>query len=295
MLKKKYQIKEHSGPVFCLTKDNDFIYSASADKYVTRWNPNTGEQDSFAIKCESSVYKIIHFFSKNILIIGTSIGELHIIDTLNKCELKFIKYHKVAIFEIRVDELNGKMYVGDADGNLSIWNIRDWSLLLNLPFDCGKIRAIHILNSHNQIIIGAQDGKIRVLDNFYNLTSSFEAHKGGCLSICHSVLKNNILFTSGKDGFMKAWELKNYKGVMAIPAHKESIYNLKVKDNFLFSVSRDKSFKIWDLNSLDFISKIDRKSGGHSHSVNDILIFNSNIITAGDDKQIICWETQLFN
>lgn len=294
MFVKKYEIKEHQGSIFCLTKDERFLYSASADKYVTRWNPQTGEQDSFAIKCDSSVYKIIHFKKKNILIIGTSLGDIHIIDTLNRYEIKFIKYHKVAIFEIQLDELNEKMFVGDADGNLSVWSTIDWSLLLNLPFDCGKIRTIEILELQNQVLIGSQDGKIRVLDKYFNLISTFEAHEGGCLAICYSDLKNKVVFTSGKDGYLRVWQLYDYKEIVAIPAHNESIYNLQVLDKYLFSISRDKTIKIWNINTLDFISKIDRKSGGHSHSINDILIFNSNLITAGDDKRIICWETQLF-
>ena len=294
MFTKKYEIREHQGSIFCLTKDEKFLYSASADKYVTRWNPQTGKQDSFAIKCDSSIYKIIHFNKKNILIIGTSLGDIHIIDTLNRCEIKFIKYHKVAIFEIQLDELNEKMFIGDADGNLSVWSTVDWLLLLNLPFDCGKIRTIEILELQNQVLIGSQDGKIRVLDKYFNLISTFDAHEGGCFAICFSDFKNKVVFTSGKDGYIRVWQLNNYKEIVAIPAHNESIYNLQELDNYLFSISRDKTIKIWNINTLDFISKIDRKSGGHSHSINDILIINSNLITAGDDKRIICWETQLF-
>lgn len=291
MYKKKFEIKEHLGAVFSLTSDQNFIYSASADKFVTRWDPNTGRQDSFAIKCESSVYKINFFSLKDNLIIGSSIGDIHVINTKNKSEEKYIKYHKSAIFEIQFDELNNRMYVGDADGTLSVWNTNDWSLLLTLPFDGGKIRSILVLNEYSKVIIGSQDGKIRVLDNkYYNLEFIFDAHDKGCLALAYSNLKQNVLFSAGKDGFIRTWTLNNFKEIFMLPAHKDSIYKLSVAKNILISTSRDKTSKVWNISNLDFITKLDRKLGGHTHSVNDILVFNSHLISAGDDKRIICWE-----
>lgn len=291
MYKKKFEIKEHSGAVFSLTKDENYIYSASADKFVTRWNPNTGEQDSFAIKCETSIYKINHLKNKSILVIGTSSGDIHIIDTKIKNEIKFIKYHKVPIFEIQFDEVDNRMYVGDADGNLSVWNTIDWSLLLNLPFECGKIRSILILKKLNKVIFGAQDGKIRVLNNTnFNQEFVFDAHVNGCLTLSYSELKKNVLFSAGKDGNIKVWWLDGFKEVFVFPAHKESIYKLVVTKNTLISISRDKTSKVWDISNLDFLIKLDRKLGGHSHSVNDILLFDAYLITAGDDKRIIFWQ-----
>jgi WD40 repeat protein len=291
MYKKKFEIKEHSGAVFSLTKDENYIYSASADKFVTRWNPNSGEQDSFAIKCESSIYKINHFQNKEILVVGTSLGDIHIIDTEIKAEIKFIKYHKVAIFEIQFDELDNKMYVGDADGNFSVWNTIDWSLLLNLPFECGKIRSILVLKEFNKLIFGAQDGKIRVLNKTnFNQEFVFDAHVNGCLTLFYSEFKKNVLFSAGKDGNIKAWRIDNFKEVFTFPAHKESIYKLVVINNKLISISRDKTTKLWDTSNLDFLFKLDRRFGGHSHSVNDILVFDTNIITASDDKRIIFWQ-----
>jgi WD40 repeat protein len=290
---KKYEIREHQGAIFSLTKDNTFIYTASADKFVTRWDPFTGKQDSFVIRCESSIYKIVHFKYKKNLVIGTSKGDIHIINTENKSELKFIKFHNVAIFEIQIDEINNRMYIGDADGNLSIWNTQNWTLILNLPFDCGKIRSINFLGEDlNRLVIGSQDGNVRVLEtNFYNLFLTFKSHNGGCFALIESKQKNNILLSSGKDGFIKAWRIDDFKEIIAIPAHNESIYKIVERNGLLFSISRDKSLKIWDSNSLDFIFKLERRNGGHTHSINDLLFFDDLLFTVGDDKRIICWET----
>ncbi len=296
MFKKNFEIREHSGAIFSLAFDNQYIYSASADKFVTRWFPDSGKQDSFALKCETSIYKIVHFKNKNILIVGTSNGDIHIIDSQSKIEIKFLKYHQAAIFEICLDEINDRMYVGDANGILTVWNTSNWTLLISLPFECGKIRTIYLIDEHNVLIFGAQDGKIRSIDtNYFNLISSINAHNGGCLSLCQSLTKNSIIFSSGKDGLIKAWTLPDFKEIIAFPAHNEAIYKLVEHNGFLISASRDKTCKIWDAKTLDFVFKIDRKIGGHSHSINEIVIIDDQIFTAGDDKRIISWVSSFLN
>ena len=65
---KQIEIREHSGAVYDVCFDGTYLYSASADKFVTRWNLETGQQDNFAIKFEQSPYAID--INGNLLIIG---------------------------------------------------------------------------------------------------------------------------------------------------------------------------------------------------------------------------------
>jgi WD40 repeat protein len=290
MFQKEFEIREHNGAVFSLTHDDKFIYSASADKFVTRWSTANGKQDDFSVLCDSSIYKIFHLKFQKILIIGTSKGDIHIINTESKEEIKFIKFHKVSIFEIYCDEKNHRMYVGDADGNLSVWDILNWKLIICLPFDCGKIRTIISIEKSGLLLIGSQDGVIRVLDSTtFNLISSIKSHKGGCFSMLYSDLKQNVFFSAGKDGCIKVWNLIDFKEFFSIPAHYEAIYRISVYEHDLISVSRDKTIKVWDFKTLDFKQKIERKHGGHTHSVNDLLIIEDRFYTSGDDKRIISW------
>lgn len=294
MYKKKSEIREHTGAIYSLASDSKFVYSSAADKFVTRWDISTGEQDSFAIRCDSTVYKILFIPNRNLLVLGTSLGDIHIIDTISKSEIKFLKYHKSAIFEMNYDVFTDRLYVGDAEGILSVWEIDEWKLIITLPFDCGKIRSIFIVEKFNFLFIGSQDGYLRVLDlKSFNLINEFKAHDLGCMSIFYSEIKKNILFTVGKDGYLKSWNLIDFRNVLNIPAHNEAIYKLKIANSDLVTISRDKSLKIWDINTLDFKSKIDKKTKGHTHSINDLLTIDNYIVTCGDDKRIIFWESVL--
>ena len=64
MFIKILEISGHAGAVYTGAVDQNFLYSGSADRYVTRWNIETGEQDKFAIKMDQSVYAL-EFISEN--------------------------------------------------------------------------------------------------------------------------------------------------------------------------------------------------------------------------------------
>jgi WD40 repeat protein len=52
------EISGHAAGIYSLAFDGELCYSASADRYVTRWNLATGLQDKFAIRFDASVYSI---------------------------------------------------------------------------------------------------------------------------------------------------------------------------------------------------------------------------------------------
>ena len=99
LFSKKCLLTGHAGAIYSLAFDGDFIYSAAADKYVTRWNLELGTQDKFAIKMDQSVYAL-EFISKNILAVGLSNGSLYLFDVDAKIELKHFVQHIKAIFSI---------------------------------------------------------------------------------------------------------------------------------------------------------------------------------------------------
>lgn len=292
-ISKCIEITGHSGAVYSLAFDQKFLYSASADKYVTRWNINNGEQDKFAIKFDYSVYSVCILENHSILIAGLSNGNLHFFNLEKKEELKFYTQHKEAIFCIVQDPVSKNVIVADAVGNLSVWSSEDFRLLTLIPLNCGKIRRIGFMDSNQTIILSCQDGNIRVLDrttlNELNLIS---AHPLGVTSNC--ILLDGALYTGGKDAFIRKWN-NSFEKLNEIPAHNYAIYDIVAIQNFLLSASRDKSIKVWD-KDLQPLAKLDFKAGGHRHSVNALhLLGDTKFASASDDGKIIVWEVNSSN
>lgn len=289
MFVKTIEIRDHSGAVFSLSSGGQMLYSASADRFVTRWNRITGEQDRFAIRFEKSPYSITS--DDDFLYIGLNDGHLHQIDLNAKEERAMFRKDTSAIFSLCLNSERGHLYVGDAGGNLTVYSLTNLKPLLNLPFVCGKIREIKLSPDGREAILACQDTKIRFLNTeTFNFREIQTNHSGGVNTFCFHP-KKEWLITGGKDGHIRITDLRTEQEVLAIPAHNYAIYRLQQMGDHLLSVSRDKSIKVWDLPSLDFVHKLSIKEGGHNHSINDLAILSDQeFATCGDDRRIILWK-----
>jgi WD40 repeat protein len=288
------ELNGHSGAVYSLAHDGNFIYSASADQFVARWDLKTGIQDKFSIKADAPVYAIATINNNKILVIGLSNGAIHLIDIEQKKELKYIQQHPSAVFYITENKFKKQVYSSDASGNFAVWDAASFDLLLFIPLDSGKIRRIAISPDGASIAVCCQDGKIRIFDTtFFNETYAFRGHDGGANTACY--IGKNLLLSGGKDAMLRLWDLNKNILVHEIPAHNYAIYDLMFlrQNNKIISCSRDKTIKVWSAENLAIVSRIDRKLGGHFHSVNSICkMDDTHFATCSDDKRIIVWKIE---
>ena len=293
-VKKRVELTGHAAPIYAVFSRENALYTASGDKFVARWNIQESKQDNFAIKSESSNYAISVLHDEQILIIGTSSGAFHVIDTLQKRELHHFVQHTVAIFSIKENLTNNQVYITDADGNLSIWDKKTWELILFLPLLVGKIRDVLLSEDGKYIFLACQDGTIRSFDTqFFNEKLVLKAHKDGVNCLALFPEKKNVLISGGKDGYLRVWALNTNACVLEIPAHNFGIYKIEFFNNgkHFCTASRDKSIKIWNASDCSVLSKLERKQGGHSHAVNDICKLDEHTLcSVGDDKRIIIWD-----
>lgn len=284
----------HSGQIFSIISDGDFIYSASADKFVTRWNLLNGLQDKFAIRFEKTPYSIQLISKNEKLVVGIENGDLHIFDLILRKELKFYQQHKEAVFYLLENKSRQHFYSADASGNIAVWNSQNLGLEIFLPFDCGKIRRMSLNFDETKLFLACQDGFIRVLETtFFNLIDEFYCHEGGTTAICIHPDNDSIILTGGKDARLKLWDLNLNSCLKNIPAHNFVLYDiLSLNESEFVTISRDKSIKIWDFESFNVLQKIDFKTKGHKHSVNSIVkIDELTFATCSDDKTVKVFST----
>ena len=140
------------------------------------------------------------------------------------------------------------------------------------------------------------DGTVRIFDPvFFNEYHTIQAHKEGATAVAWHPTKP-VLLSSGKDAMLRAFSTEeNDKELIALPAHEFAIYAIAFSpDNQHFATaSRDKSIKIWDTTSLEVIQRLDHKIGGHNYSVNDLIWTENKLISVGDDRKLIVWDTLL--
>lgn len=290
-LEKLKSISGHAAAIYDVTsKDQNYAFTTSADKFVARWDLKRGVQDNFAIKLEFSGFRIALNQKTQTLAIGNSKGGIHFVDLVNKVEKRLLSQHKSAIFSLSFDEINNVYYSGDAEGYFCVWNGDTFDLSLTLPLNCGKIRQISINENAKYIAICGQDGSVRILETqFYNEVSTLKAHRLG--ANC-AVFRQDLLYTGGKDAHIALWDWKSNNKLKSIPAHNYAVYDLALFDDnsYLVSVSFDKSIKLWNSDDLSIVERVEYKNGGHRHVVNRISKLDDlSFLTVSDDKQIIHW------
>ncbi|XOV68630.1 MAG: WD40 repeat domain-containing protein [Fluviicola sp.] len=294
MFRKEREISGHAGAIYSCTFDGTYIYSGSADKFVARWIPEEGIQDKFAIKFEHSIYALEHY--ESFLLVGRSDGGFHVFNTDSRTEEKYFTQHTKAIFTIQINPVKGHCYVADADGNVSVWDVNEWELLLYLPLDCGKIREIAVAQDGSRIAICGQDGNIRIFDtDTFNEIFTINAHKNGATAASFDGASNDLLISGGKDAMLRLWDLPSGACLKEIPAHNFAIYKIMQVGEAIVSVSRDKTVKIFS-KDFQFIKRLDHKEGGHKHSVNDAVPLDDyRFVTCGDDSRMIIWTSKVID
>ncbi|HRO77022.1 MAG TPA: hypothetical protein PLP27_12850 [Crocinitomicaceae bacterium] len=281
---KQIEIREHNAPIYSVVGEGFDIYTSSGDKFVVRWNLRDGTQEPFSIKMDFASYCLV--YHNSILFIGSSKGELYVVVPSEKKILAQRKVAENAIHALLVSKQH--IIVGTADGKLLFLDKNTLATLKEMPFNCGKIRAIQPLDEQ-RIVLATQDGYIRILlTETFEIEHQFSGHEKG---VNKTLVFDNKLFTVGKDGYLRIWNWQEETQLNALPIHYETIYDIQQVGAYIVTASRDKSIKIWQYNgALTLVQKLMSKQLGHSHSVNALhVIDDKNFCSVSDDKRIIWW------
>ena len=284
----------HKGSVYALypAPQPGHFLSASGDGCVVRWNlsdPATGITEARIGRAIFALHRKGH-----LLFIGDEDGGLHVTDLTTRQETQLERAHVKGIFSI-VELPGERLAVAAGDGSLSIWKQDDAQLVLQrkIPLCEEKLRGLAVNMEGTLLAVACGDGTIRILDTTdLNERYTLPGHERGANSVAWHPRKP-VLVSGGKDGHLRLWRTDSaFAPLHAFPAHKDTIYSLAFSPNgkLLASAARDKTAKLWDAENFDPIQRLDRHAGGHGYSVNAVLwTGNRALITASDDKAVVCW------
>lgn len=298
---KTFHLTGHQASIYALAKsDNEkLIYTGSSDKMIARWNIAGKKADNFAATMPMAVYQLLYDREMNRLYAGSGGGSLHVIDLLEKKEIKNLVLHpKAAIFDIiKVDKYN-LIVSSAADGSIAAIDSQRFELVASAKLCDQKIRSLCYDNSSGMLIAACGDGFICVLElPALKIVNRFYAHDLSANKVIKHPVKELIL-SGGRDAHLNIIEWPSCNILEKIPAHNYAVYDIVFSpDNSLFATaSRDKNIKLWDAEAMTFLYRIDKeKNDGHVNSVNKLLwtTFNNTLVSAGDDRSIMGWQIQL--
>ncbi|RTY73435.1 WD40 repeat domain-containing protein [Flavobacterium bomense] len=298
-IEKTGQFNGHGGAIYTLefAHEAHLFYSGSSDNLVVEWNMKDQEQNKVVAKLPAKAMALKYVPDRNILLIGQSLGGIHVIDLKENKEIKLLQLHKEYIFDIQYLPETECFWVLAGDGTLSVWSINDFSLITALKLCDKNIRSIDFNIILKEAAIGCGDGSIRIFDfETYEEKKILKGHLDDfSVNTVRYHPNGKYLLSGSRDAYLNVWDIENnYALIHHIPAHNYAIYSIVFSPDkkFFATGSRDKTIKIWDAENFELPYRIDKSQhGGHTHSVNKLLWsdFNNYLISTGDDKTIMLW------
>ena len=285
------EFRDHAGPIYDVLNHPESLnfFTCSGDGFVACWKSDASGQNGFSIRLEEVAFAMGFCHGSQLLLLGTASGKIHVIDLLQKKEIRLLDAHELGVFAFEFIPEENWVISGGGKGVLNVWDAQKMDFVRSIPLDVSKIRGLHT-RAHD-VWVAQSNGFITKLDLPYmNTIADWKAHEGGVYCI-KSIESKKIIISGGADGMIRCWSFDG-KELYAFPAHKGAIYDLQINDKYLFSSSRDKSIKVWKLEDLSHLKTIERpKHASHTHSINSISLLNDHtLVSAGDDRRIILWE-----
>lgn len=287
----------HRGPVYALAKAHATggFLSAASDGTVVRWNLHEPATGSMLAKAERAIFAL-HHPGPQVLYLGDVDGGLHVIDLERRTETQMERAHGKGIY--RITTLPGRQVaVAGGDGAISLWvpesrNGPHLKHLRSIPLTDDKVRDLAPSPDGTLLAVACGDGRIHILDTRdLNERYTLPGHVNGANCLAWHPGKP-VLVSGGKDGHLRLWHARDgFRPMMDLPAHKDTIYRMAFSHygNLCATAGRDKCAKLWDAGSFAPVRRLDRLSGGHNRSVNDLLWSDNGLITCSDDNQILAW------
>ena len=280
----------HAAPIYHLEVENGILYSAAGDSVLAAWDTEKNEAHAFSIKAESGLFTSL--VQPELVLIGNSKGNIHIINRAEKREIKNLNTHANGVFFIlKVSEF---LITGGGRGVVNFLDSRSFKLLRSLKLSSKKMRSAVACRNGKSVYLGCGEGTVRRIElDYFNEISTRNISKKSINSLALHPRKP-VLVTSSADGFVRVLDQESLAVIVSFPAHNDSVYKLSFSPDgkYLLTVSKDKTFKIWNADSLNLEFKGDRSSvDAHKNSINSSVWFsNEEFFTAGDDKSIKRWK-----
>lgn len=286
------QLTGHSGGIYSLVPhQSNTFFAASSDCHVSEWDLNTFESTGFTIRITSQAYSLCILKDKQVLMIGTFSGDIHVVDLQNKQEMKLLRNHTASVLSLCFHPTNETVLAASADGTVSLIETKNFSTTKIIKLCNEKVRSIRLFQD-THFLVCSGDGKVRLFDaESLQEKLVYEAHDLSSNIGIYDRSSKSII-SGGRDAHLKKYLLENHSIHQDIPAHNYALYDLLFIEhkNLLVSASRDKTIKLWNSNNLDFILRINKENyEGHTGSVNCLLYHHDLLISGSDDRSIMLW------
>lgn len=285
----------HTNSIFTLilSMNPNHVYTAGADGYIVEWDLLNKGDGVVICRLTKPVYSMLLLPESQQLLVGTSGGNLHVIDLTQNKEIKNIELHQQGIFDMKL--LGTSVITAGGDGLLTLIDAKTFALKSKIKSSNKSARAIAINPNGLDFAVGFSDHLIRIYDaNTFDLIQELKGHTNSVFTLCYSP-NGQYLLSGGRDVQLKRWEVKEqYQLINNIAAHTLHINHIVFNPdgNYFVTASMDKTIKIWHSETFELLKVVDKvRNDSHLNSINKLLwVKSAQFASISDDKIMMLWE-----
>lgn len=295
----------HRGAVYALVSafTPSAFFSAAGDRWIVEWNSHSPENGVVVAVTETQIYSLTTLpGERRRLVAGNMNGGLHWLDLDRPDQERNIQHHQKGVFDLLV--AGDRLFSAGGEGLLSCWDPLTARAVESLHLSNRSLRVLAYSASRRELAVGASDGCIYLLnaDTLALRHTMISAHHPSVFALCyHPALP--CLLSGGRDAFLRIWTLPPVEDTHSAPvlfaeypAHLFTINDIVFSPDgrYFATGSRDKTLKIWDATDFQLVKVADTiRDGGHVNSVNCLLWRHDFLLSAGDDKTIRWWKSEV--
>ena len=146
--------------------------------------------------------------------------------------------------------------------------------------------ALNYDEKQSILFIGSNSGNIHWIDlKEKKEIKNFTLHKKGVFDL-KIIPENNLLISTGGDGTLGVWDIKNKKLIRNIPLSEAKLRRADYKDSLLAVCCGDGFVRILETENFNEIKTLQ----AHDKSANCALFTQEGLITGGWDGQLMKWD-----
>lgn len=238
----------HGGPIWCIERHEDTLFTGSYDKTIKLWDIKSGHCISTMRNHNSWVSSIQYDPIYDVLISGSwdctiRLWNMKLLQnslTLNSQNGNFVHC-------VRSNLSSNEVIAGTEFKTVDIWDV-DKRVKTNVLY--GHLERItnlrYVNGNRNMILTGSEDKQARMWDKRSgNCEILFTGHSRGITQV-EIDMSNNRVFTASIDKSIKIWDIRKNKEVRTLVGHSSSVNSIAYDQTKLISGSKDNSIRIWN-------------------------------------------------
>jgi len=277
--------------------DGQILASASDDKTIRLWNPNTG-QLIYTLSGHSHFVKSVAFSpDSKILASGSDDRTLKLWDLNTRQEICTLSGHSHAVKSVAFSP-NGQIIAsGSWDKTIKLWDVNKLAEVCTLTGHQLQVSAVAFSPDSQFLASASFDRTVRLWDLGSSLSPelspqvryTFRGHAWPVFAIAFSP-DGSILATGSDDNTIQLWDLHKCEAIRTISGHSWSVVAVAFSPDgeTLVSGSWDKTVKFWRVSTGEEVATL----SGHLDSVYAIALSPiAQLIASGSrDKTAKLWQ-----